>query len=818
MLPAVLAVIVAADSSTAQTDYWEECYGPYGGFVSCLGMNKHGDIVAGTVGGAYLTRDTGRTWTNITYDFNRHLKYWPNVQKIAITDSGVVFVGSYSSVYRFASGGYPWQTATAGIVPDQTIEGFAVAPDGSIWLGTDNSGGFGAVYRSVDGGFSWTASALDSLSMVFDIEVNAAGAVFVSARRDGSPDNIYRSFDLGNSWKQGWWSMTTRYVILARGPRDDLYFAGWVTPYPQGTAERSYVYRSTTNADSWLPISPGWSEPILSLAVSPSNRLYAGTLSGIACAAKPGDPWTFRGPAVGTEAVFAIECPGPEEVVAGLHNGVFRSKDGGSTWTETDNGLKATDVRSLLITPTGRLLAGTEYSGIYYSDNRGGNWERAEPRFMEGVRTMLNGRTGRLYALSFRDDVNMHPYGMGLMSSSDDGITWRQIVVPSGRTISAFNIGVSGDLLLATYSNTDGDSTVVMRSTDAGASWSSSAPAPDEVARVVLETRDSLLFLGTRRGIFRSSDGGMTWDTTALVRYEPECLFELPNGWLIAGTPSGSFRSTDGGRRWNTWGYLVRGGTVLDTSCYFFTMPIGLYYSRNGGKNWRFDGVHGPDHAAMRPLAVYPDGQVFAGTEGHGVLRSVQSLSTGIPGMPFLRYPPDGAQGISPRDSVKWLYHMGLAYAVQVARDSLFSDLTMDHAGLLQCCDSLVNLSPETRYYWRVRASNDSSTGPWSYTWSFTTAAPVPPPPSDFFLGQNYPNPASNTASIRYEIPTSVRAAVQLYDLLGREIRVLSPSRFIQGGVYSVVADVRDLPDGLYFYRLLTPLQILTRSMHVLHR
>jgi hypothetical protein len=75
--------------------------------------------------------------------------------------------------------------------------------------------------------------------------------------------------------------------------------------------------------------------------------------------------------------------------------------------------------------------------------------------------------------------------------------------------------------------------------------------------------------------------------------------------------------------------------------------------------------------------------------------------------------------------------------------------------------------------------------------------------PGDFELYQNYPNPANPTTTISYTIPAGTQRAVSLrvYDVLGREVATLVDEA--QGlGFKSVEFEGRNLPSGVYFYRL----------------
>ncbi len=90
--------------------------------------------------------------------------------------------------------------------------------------------------------------------------------------------------------------------------------------------------------------------------------------------------------------------------------------------------------------------------------------------------------------------------------------------------------------------------------------------------------------------------------------------------------------------------------------------------------------------------------------------------------------------------------------------------------------------------------------------------------PSDYRLGQNYPNPFSKssgvapTTSIRYAIPKAGNVELKVYNVLGSEVATLV-SQYQNAGNYKVDFDASNLSSGIYFYTLKTNNVILTKKM-----
>ncbi len=73
--------------------------------------------------------------------------------------------------------------------------------------------------------------------------------------------------------------------------------------------------------------------------------------------------------------------------------------------------------------------------------------------------------------------------------------------------------------------------------------------------------------------------------------------------------------------------------------------------------------------------------------------------------------------------------------------------------------------------------------------------------PSGFALSQNYPNPFNPVTTIEFTIDTNQEIRLSVFDVLGREVKVLEQG-LRTAGSYSVQFDALDLASGMYFYQL----------------
>ncbi|MBK6913531.1 MAG: T9SS type A sorting domain-containing protein [Ignavibacteriales bacterium] len=73
--------------------------------------------------------------------------------------------------------------------------------------------------------------------------------------------------------------------------------------------------------------------------------------------------------------------------------------------------------------------------------------------------------------------------------------------------------------------------------------------------------------------------------------------------------------------------------------------------------------------------------------------------------------------------------------------------------------------------------------------------------PIEFSLSQNYPNPFNPTTSIQYQVSSSSRVTLKVYDILGNEAANLVNAQK-PAGKYKVKFDATNLASGVYLYRM----------------
>ena len=87
--------------------------------------------------------------------------------------------------------------------------------------------------------------------------------------------------------------------------------------------------------------------------------------------------------------------------------------------------------------------------------------------------------------------------------------------------------------------------------------------------------------------------------------------------------------------------------------------------------------------------------------------------------------------------------------------------------------------------------------------------------PERFGLSQNYPNPFNATTAISYSLSEPSDVTIEIYDILGRKIDILSPGQQ-QAGEHNVLWNADNQTSGVYFYRIQTGKYSETKKMVLL--
>src|ERR1043166_363488 len=309
---------------------------------------------------------------------------------------------------------------------------------------TEDAGG---TWRNVSDGFFKTGSVGDIA--VFEANPSIVyvgmGEAPVRGMMSSYGDGLYKSADAGRTWIHVGLDKTRQISRVVIHPTDanTVYVAAQGSRWAP-TDDRG-IYRSTDGGATWkriLFVSPnaGASE----LEMDPTNpRVLYATF------------WDFQ------RTPWSIRSGGPG-------SGIWKSTDGGDTWTQLKNGLPSVMGRIGLAvaraTPT-RLYALVEADsgGMYRSDDSGMRWRR-----VSGSRPLL---ARPWYFMSITVDPKnsdvVYAPGFSFLKSTDGGATYSTRPSPQSDNHRLWINPSDPQNMILTH---DGGASV---SFDGGASWSS---------------------------------------------------------------------------------------------------------------------------------------------------------------------------------------------------------------------------------------------------------------------------------------------------------------------------------------------------------
>jgi photosystem II stability/assembly factor-like uncharacterized protein len=365
---------------------------------------------------------------------------------------------------------------------------------------------------------------------------------------------------------------------------------------------------------------------------------------------------------------LTIDQKHPEILWAGTQamRGVFKSTDGGETWSEMENGIEVQngmEIRSFSVDPTNSdvVYMGGSYTpnpselavrGFIYKTTDGGkHWTKLlEPGAV--VRWLLIDPSNAdvIYApTGIWDRLAVKPEG--ILKSTDGGRTWSSI--NEGLTSLAVNGLVmdprNSQVLIATMGKASGFlneerelNGAVFKTTDGGQNWRKVYPPTDREVRysaVAFAPSDpDIVYVDAGTEVLRSSDGGDTWQR---FRMQPEDAYrdtpialavhpEHPELIYMNAYGGGVFRSDDGGRTWVDASVGYTGSQSWDVATHPMNPDFVLVGSKNDvhvsfdrGRTWQ--GRNTPWVAISMTLAVAVDptnpDRILIGHEMYGCIR-----------------------------------------------------------------------------------------------------------------------------------------------------------------------------------------------------
>jgi photosystem II stability/assembly factor-like uncharacterized protein len=380
------------------------------------------------------------------------------------------------------------------------------------------------------------------------LSVVASALVPAATVRAQTPRSVDPSLYAGLRWRNVGPFRGGRAVAVTGVPGDPRTFY-------MGTVGGG-VWKSSNAGHTWSPIMD--SQPVASIG---------------AIAVAPSDPNTVY--------VGSGEADMRSNIQHG--NGMYKSTDAGATWTRI--GLEDSrqigrivvdpkDSKTLLVAALGHAYAPNDTRGVYRSTDGGATWTRTlfKDRDTGAIDLASDASMRTVYASLWqtrRPPWSVYPPsygpGSGLYKSTDGGVTWTPLV---GHGFPAEGLGKIGLAVAPSepsrvYAIVDAKAGGLYRSDDGGANWK----LADKDARiwdrgwyfchVTVDPKNADQVYVSDTAFYRSTDGGTTFTA---IKGSPDGD-DFQGLWIDPTEPSrmiltsdqGAVVSIDGAKTWSSW-------------------------------------------------------------------------------------------------------------------------------------------------------------------------------------------------------------------------------------------------------------------------
>lgn len=276
------------------------------------------------------------------------------------------------------------------------------------------------------------------------------------------------------------------------------------------------LYRTRDGGATWFLVNEGrFVTAALDLVVHPADpsRLLLATESGLLRSVNGGRDWAVDPSPLLRGAVFALAIDGRgARTMASTGSAILVSDDSPEgTWRAVEVPDGAVPARQLVAGPRPDQIYVVGWSGLFRSEDWGDTWTAVGA-------DLPGGTVARLLVLT--DGPSARPRlaalaGGALWLGDDAGATWqrRDAGLPSQGIDTIVADGVMPGRLWAAGADT------VFRSEDGGVSWQPfGSPLDDRhtpIYGIAAAADGRTVLLTTDRGLYRSADGGTTWELLA---------------------------------------------------------------------------------------------------------------------------------------------------------------------------------------------------------------------------------------------------------------------------------------------------------------
>jgi len=440
-------------------------------------------------------------------------------------------------MFKSTDGGGLWVSKNTGNPDSTRISCFErqVQDPNVLFAATSN----GFIYRSTDNAETWTC-------------LNTGNALTVNLRAmiiDPRDANLMYA---GANGQNQFWKSTNGGINWTLKNNGIVGFGGWIHGLTIDPTNSAVLYlngysgaimKSTDRGENWLFAGNGIGQEInaINIDYTNPNTIYAAGIgwiggSGVWKSTDKGLTWARLTSGFPTDRPYpsiqamAMDPANPQILYVGgwpmsgfAPIGVYKTTDGGNSWTAANTGLVSMQIRALAIDPINpsTVFAATD-TGLFRTKDGGARWDS----------TTLRRPLVRSLAFDPQDTNVVYAglYGVATVSkSTDGGETWNNVRLADGdSTVICIAVARANSNII--YAGTIGDNAgvYIYKSTDAGQTWlkkSNGLPKlqdpdsmrwhrPKGVNTLAIDPfNPNVVYAGValEGGIYKTTDGGENW-------------------------------------------------------------------------------------------------------------------------------------------------------------------------------------------------------------------------------------------------------------------------------------------------------------------
>lgn len=311
-------------------------------------------------GNLYRSTDGGNTFSPLTSPGTTFYGYWDNVLAVSPTDANR-FLCAGANAEQTSDGGTTWGSISYGYVDHHDA---AYLSDGTTML-LCNDGG---IFRST-GNSNTNLSYGLQLTQYYAMGASAtdAGVIYGGVQDRGTLRMVNGVWDrvLPNDGAEAIVDYTD----------SDIVYGSW---------QYGNFRKSTDGGDNWTTITPGagsWTAPMVMHPTNPQVLFYGG--SQVRKSIDGGQTWNDISTVISGQVIsLTVSRSDPNYIYAGTYYKLWRTTDGGTSWTDVTSGLptitnaisyvavSGTDPEKVWVTFSG-YVAGQK---VYRSTDGGASW------------------------------------------------------------------------------------------------------------------------------------------------------------------------------------------------------------------------------------------------------------------------------------------------------------------------------------------------------------------------------------------------------------------------------------------------------------